>query len=363
MSLSDLLNKNYSLYVVATGAGVGIQKAIWEIPGCSTFFKGASFPYSSEDSVEFAGGVPPEKFVSQEFAIDLAMAAYRRAVTKDHGLSPIGLAVTASVSSLVEHRGEHCAYFCCISENRVQGGKLSITKGVGREDRFSDGNLVDLQAVEVLLETMFGENRQGRCLKFELVDLTEQARKRFLEYPAIELGRRQKSFDFQMTLFPGAYNPPHEGHETIIKQLNTGGASRVVPTICVNPPHKPHLGVQDMLRRAKLLEHHPILFTVDDPYYIDKARKFPKASLVMGADALSRVFDPQWGHNLQELFDEFESLGTKFFLFGREVNGVFVSAKEVISFLPQQYRRLFYICSGRWDISSTQIRRKHALSG
>ncbi len=63
--LPQLLERSMSLYVVATGAGAGIQDALWKVPGCSSFLTGSEFPYAPRVSAAFAG-LKPAQYVSQD---------------------------------------------------------------------------------------------------------------------------------------------------------------------------------------------------------------------------------------------------------------------------------------------------------
>ena len=90
------------------------------------------------------------------------------------------------------------------------------------------------------------------------------------------------------------------------------------------------------MERAKLLEGYARLFTQNDPLYLDKARKFPGAKIVVGVDALIRMLDPKWGVAVEPLIAEFRALGTKFLVADREVNG--------------QVETLFHIAGAPLDI-------------
>jgi nicotinic acid mononucleotide adenylyltransferase len=354
--LYKMLDRKTSLYLVATGAGSGIQDALWKIPGCSAFLRGASFPYDPKESALFAG-VTPEKYVSPEFAFDLAFSAYMRAIDLDRpDVEPVGLAVTASVASVREHRGDHRAHIVCMTRDKIVERTLLLEKGAGTDARAKDGRLVDGAALATLLGAL-------GLMEGQWSSLDEEARKHFFRHPVFwPDGHRAEEdcLDLAWPLFPGAFDPPHEGHEAIANTLR--GTDRVcepVFAICSNPPHKPALTVQEMLRRAKMLRHRVVYFTQDDPLYIDKARQHPGTPLVIGADALLRMLDPKWGIDPKAMFEEFYNLDTKFLVFGREVEGRYVTAQEAISKIPLEGKRLtrtFRAIDGRWDVSSTVLR-------
>jgi hypothetical protein len=362
-----------SLYVVATGAGAGIQDWIWSIPGCSTFFKGAIFPYSTDDSAYFAG-VKPEKYASDEFAIDLALAAYLRAISNplDPNAKPVGLAVTASVASNREHRGEHRIHIACVTRHRMLGRTVILKKGVGAVSRLDDGHESDLLALEALIAAM----DPGHALNEDCLDIEDKVREHFFKHPVFYAGKRMTAADLspEWPLLPGAFDPPHTGHESMADAVLAHEKREPIFTICCNPPHKPSITVQEMLRRAKMLPNHAVFFTQDDPLYIDKARAYPGRPIVIGADAVLRLMDPQWCQDPKALYDELQKLRTQFLVFGRIVNGEYMTAGhaiwkvyETLGFVEQtsvgkQVTKnkigieVFRPVAGRWDVSSTDLR-------
>jgi nicotinic acid mononucleotide adenylyltransferase len=352
--IPKLLARPLSLYLVATGAGAGVQDVLWKVPGCSSFFRGASFPYDPRESIAFAG-LTPKKFASPDFAFDLAFAAYMRAIDLEHpGKEPVGLAVTASVASIREHRGDHQAHVVCITRDKISSSSMMLEKGAGPHDRIVDGNLVDTLVVSTFLHALgYTVDKTDRTSS-----LDEEARNQFFKNPVFwPDGRRtsEDQLDTTWPLFPGAFNPVHQGHESIADTFD----DEPVFTIDSKPPHKAPLTVQEMLLRAKMLGHRTTYFTEGDSLYIDKARRHPGTPIILGADALLRMLDPKWGIDPESLLNEFCGLGTTLMVFGREVNGKFVTAEEAINAAPIDATRrakLFRAIEGRWDISSTALR-------
>jgi len=380
--LAKIIDRPIRLYVVATGAGAGIQQEIWRVPGCSAILCGSSFPYSKEEVAAFAG-LTPEKFASEEFAIDLACAAYLRAVDPSQpDVEPVGLAVTASVSTVKAHRGEHRAHIVCVTRDRIVGRTVILTKTAGADAqhaRLVDGAEVDGAAICVLLAAL---NPESEFLNSVCEDFEAKARERFFKHPVFRPDGTRQGVDGlnpNRPLFPGAFDPPHEGHDEIARAVTNlsgdprQGADWLEPVfaICSTSPHKANISVQEMLRRAKVLKRRIVLFTRDDPFYIDKARAFEGTPLVIGADALVRMLDPKWGTDPKAMFEEFHQLGTTFYVFGREIDGVFVTARDAITRfassmtspdVPLGSWSMFVAIPGRWDVSSTAVRtdQQHA---
>jgi hypothetical protein len=134
---------------------------------------------------------------------------------------------------------------------------------------------------------------------------------------------------------------------------------RPVFHVTLDPPHKPPIGTAQVLQRAKLLSGHDRFFSLGDPLYLDKARRWPGARILMGLDALERMLDPRWCP-VEPMMEEFIALGIRFFVVARGVD-------ENSSWLdklgmPPRWRELFTALPGHYDISSTELRSRSQSS-
>jgi nicotinic acid mononucleotide adenylyltransferase len=357
-----------NIHVIATGAGAGIQQELWEIPGSSAYLGGASFPYATEETDELLG-FTPKSYCSQETAIDLASAAYMRAY-KFGGKKPVGIGLTASVASEREHRGDHRIFTCVMTDENVLFKGWNIKKGIGFYQRMLDGKYADMTVFK-MLNTFLpqGETGTGHPTT-ETVDVSALAKERFFAHPFFTAsGQRLEGLPCKKgayypyhpyALMPGAFNPPHEGHFGTAEAMLKDHGRVTVYEITAEPPHKDALSTQQLLQRAKLLHGRDRIFTQKEPFYLDKARTFGGMPLVLGADAMVRMLDPKWGHNVKDMLDEFSCLHTKLYISGREINGKFTTRDDIEKSLPEGQRNLFHYLSasvsGKWDISSTEIR-------
>src|SRR5947207_1761095 len=121
------------VYVVCTGAGAGLAQRLWSVPGASSFLVGAAFPYATEAVDAFLGFVP-ERYCSEETALDLAMAAYLEA---GPGEDAIGVGLTASVASSKPHRGAHRVYAASLGRGgaRLYAAVPDRDRGTGARER------------------------------------------------------------------------------------------------------------------------------------------------------------------------------------------------------------------------------------
>jgi nicotinamide mononucleotide (NMN) deamidase PncC len=358
----DLKAAGVNIHVAATGAGAGLQQKLWSIPGSSAYLSGASFPYSQEEHSELLG-FEPDKFCSPEDAIDLASAAYMKAASLS-GKKPVGVGITASVASERAHRGDHRFHIAVITDDKTLAINAILEKGIGQEARTKDGDLCDDAGFHLTLAAL--GLFQGD-LFYE--DATELAMKRFMEHPFFTSnGHRHIEPQLEgCALMSGAYNPPHAGHFGTADACEAEFNRKVVFEITTNSPHKGALKVQDLLRRAKLLQGRDRLFTWSNPLYLDKARAYPGIPIVMGADALIRMLDPKWGPNVLDMMKEFYELGTKFYVCGRMVDGKFTTLTDILMKLPEKEadwywndpkKTIFLPLDGRWDLSSTDLRNQ-----
>jgi len=359
MSWQDKLKEaNINIHYVATGGGANFQGELWSEPGSSAYFSGASFPYSPEEQAEFLGFMP-EHFCSEGAAVDLASAAYIKAY-QFGGKNPVGLALTASVASEKEHRGDHRIYSAIMTNDRMITAHHTLTKGIGARRRSQDNIECDTLAFYTLIDGLNGP--KGR----EYKDATSLATERFFKRPFFTAnGKRLQEYDigYHTALMPGAFNPPHDGHFGTADYMWRDYRYDVVFEITAKPPHKEALTVQQCLQRAKLLQGHDRLFTVADPYYLDKARAHPGVPLVLGADAMLRLLDPKWGKSATPTLQEFNRLGTELFIVGREIDGKFIEVGDITNSLvfPNErsmFERIAHPVRGEWHVSSTEIRNK-----
>ena len=363
MLWEDKLKKaGVSIHVIATGAGAGLQQALWSVPGSSAYLSGASFPYAQEETEELLG-FTPEHFCDEATAVDLASAAYMKAY-RWGGNKPVGVGVTASVASEKEHRGDHRFFICVITDERIWTKKVVLTKGVGARVRANDGAMCDDAALMMLLDATNTAVWPSEVSDYK--DATELAHSRFFARPFFTAdGKRHAQVENpkDYALMPGSFNPPHEGHLGLADSFRREHGKNVLFEIGTKPPHKAPPTVQELLKRAKLLRGRDILFTTDIPMYLEKARAFPGMPMIVGADTLLRILDSKWGINPRDVIRELITSYNTLFVSGRLIDGKFTTRDDIVNSLPAEVTkgfdmRVFQSLEGRWDVSSTELRNK-----
>jgi Cytidylyltransferase-like len=253
---------------------------------------------------------------------------------------------------------------------------------VGRERRALDGVICDTLALKALAyeacripaldqayETcrthpldgvlQYARKHQG-LLEFKDEPAEELARDAFFAAPFFRAdGTRATTIDSRpATFFAGAFNPPHAGHFGMMEEVCRHLTKPPLFEISTDAPHKPALAVADMLQRAKMLKGHGRIFTEHCPLYLDKARKYHGSSFVIGADAFLRMFDPKWCPDPKAMIQEFLLYEAKFHLFGRYIDGRYVSPYDVMDKVGEGRRLVHLLLSGEdWNLSSSEIRK------
>jgi nicotinamide mononucleotide (NMN) deamidase PncC len=364
----QLKQAGVSIHIAATGAGAGLQQLLWAVPGSSAYLSGSSFPYAAQEQEQFLGFMP-EHFCCQEAAADLASAAYIKAF-KFGGNKPIGLGITASVASEKEHRGEHRAHFCIITDDKALDYQLTIPKGSGSERRLTDGETCDAIGHLILLNALGITPPSSLWTNLDWRDATQLVEARFWSRPFFAANGQRSTLipkNKEFAMLSGAFNPPHAGHLGMADAYEELRPGQTVFEISATTPHKAPLTVQDMLKRSSMLMGRNRLFTNSLGMYLDKAKAFPGMPFLIGADAAQRLFDPKWGIPVRDLLTQFHNLGTTFYVAERMTSlGLILDHDCIIDNLIDTYHLdnydqdmvydLLFRLPGRWDISSTSLR-------
>jgi hypothetical protein len=175
-------------------------------------------------------------------------------------------------------------------------------------------------------------------------------------------GRFHSDAPLPRALLCGSFNPLHDGHRGLAEVATRRLGCPVEFELGVLNADKSPLTVAETQRRLRqFVDVAPVWLTAA-PTFAAKARLFPGATFVVGADTAERIIDPRFYGNGADLMlmalDEMRMAGCRFLVAGRvRRTGGFIAAEALE--LPLAVRDMFECISSsefRYDLSSTQLR-------
>jgi|FLOH01.1.fsa_nt_gi hypothetical protein len=363
-----------------TGGGTTALSRLLGVPGASRTLLEATIPYAQTALTAYLGKTPAQAASSQT-ARALAMAAFQRArqLTAPQGTTAsgadqgretplFGLGASAALVTDRSRRGDdHC--FVAI-QSRQASWEFSLTFGkTGRQRSEQEqicGELI-LQAMQMAQTghhiPLADELHQGLGL-----DTSDHATARVLAAPT----RWQGLFNGEhkstwaaakspLGVFPGAFNPLHEGHRQMVAVAQKILGHEVILEISAFNVDKPPLDYFDLQERELGTQGYAMVFS-NAPTFIEKSFVFPAATFVVGSDTIERIADPKYYGNLVANRDAalglLQQRGHRFLVFGRSDGEGFIGLEHLE--LPPSLRA---ICDGvpearfRIDLASRDLRQ------
>lgn len=394
--VQQLVRGPYRVIVHRTGSAGGLDRMLC-VPGASSFLDDVAFTYRREATVELVGRPIDPPFVRDDVAIQMAAAAYERASKfaaqgGDSFRPIIAVGITSAVSTDRSRHGDDHAIICIRTGQGfflvdVQMDKAADSQTARDSRREEQAELIDLIALNTILWaaglSQVDVPAQG-LVSSELEPGTEGnvvVRPRRIDsdpkdifdqmfWPTCDASGTATPIDHvdwsKYCLFPGSFNPLHYGHIEMARWMGYQTGLQVVFQISQHHPIKRELAFDEGELRRQLLQfrfRHPVVLTRFDGLYFEKARRFPGAHILMGADALLNMLDPRfYTDSMDGLHAELQMClenRAKFWVVDREVDGVVRSLQNVE--IPAGYSSVFSHLAAVNTISSSQIRAQQPL--
>ncbi len=365
-----------------TGGGSGAVGELLRVPGGSRLLIEAQIPYDERALAAFLGFAPAQAS-SADTAIAMAQAARARAarlmpagtdlVSPDLvGPDLVGLGATAALVSDRPRKGEHRFHIAVANAAGIAHCTGVLAKG--RRDRGAEEDLVSraivlwlaracgavapsprslLDADEHYAETAVAVDAIDRLLAGELDRVTVQPD-----------GQMMLSAPPPLVLFPGSFNPLHEGHVLLARVAEELKQQPLAFEISVTNVDKPPLAAETVRRRlVQFAGKSPVELT-RAPTFVEKSRLFPGTMFVVGADTVERLFAPKYYGDdearMHDALDEIAHSGCSFLVAVRIDAAGRVRALNDIP-VPPRYAGLFTEIPElrfRFDTSSSEIRAR-----
>ena len=359
------------LVLSVTGGGSGAIPALLAVPGASASVLEATVPYAAAALERWLGG-SVDQFCSERTARAMAMAAFERArqLSDIEPLSMRGIGATASLATTRPKLGPHRVHVAWQAAEATVALSCELVKGLrsrGDEEEIAAalvlaaaaeacGVDVDLAA---LVDPAIAANVQRREQRAPAV-WTEMLLGRRNSVAIYGSGSAADVASAPAILFPGAFNPLHEGHEQMAKLAAEKVGAPVTFELSITNVDKPPLDFLEIADRLEELVAKPVLMT-RAATFAEKATLAPGCVFVVGIDTLARIGDVRYYRGDEAPRDAaIETIGKhgcRFLVFGRTIDGRFENMADVE--LPSALRQL---CDDvpesefRADVSSTELR-------
>jgi len=361
-----------------TGGGSGAIGELLRIPGGSRLLIEAQVPYDEHALAAFLGFAP-----AQASSADTAIAMARTARARAAGLAPagtdlVGLGATAALVSDRPRKGEHRFHIAFANSAGIAHCTCVLAKG--RRDRAGEEDLVS-RAIVLWLARACGVAAPSPR---SLVDVDEQYAETVVaaadtidQLLVGEVDRITVQPDGQMILsapqpfvvFPGSFNPLHEGHVSLARVAEELTHLPLVFEISVTNVDKPPLAGETVRHRlAQFTWKWPVELT-RAPTFVEKSRLFPGATFVVGADTAERLFGPKYYGDdearMLSALEEIANSGARFLVAARiDAAGRVHTLSDIP--VPRRFADLFTEIPEhrfRFDTSSSEIRARGRAFG
>jgi nicotinic acid mononucleotide adenylyltransferase len=163
-------------------------------------------------------------------------------------------------------------------------------------------------------------------------------------------------------IFPGAFNPLHDGHRRMAELAEANLGLPVEFEISIENVDKPPLDFTEMEQRLGQFAAGQTLWFTRAPTFDRKSELFPNTTFIVGADTIRRIADPRYyggdPNAVAAATERIANRGGRFLVFARDCDGRCETLSRLI--LPGALRQLCTEVPAdqfRLDVSSTALRQ------
>ena len=351
-------------------AGAGTQAIAWllSVAGASRSVLELSVPYSAPALAELVG-YAPEQAVSRQTALDMARAAYRRALRLREGGAPVaGVACTAAIATDRPKRGEHRCHVAYWTGSGSTVFSLRFEKGLrdrAGEDAVASRLVLNAFAeaagVPSGLELGLDERERVVVERAAYGDAVGALAAGHVDAALVAGGHAEADAPVSGAVLPGSFNPLHDGHRRLAEAASRILDAPVTFELSITNVDKPPLSEPEIRRRLARFDDSDSVAVTRAHVFYRKAALFPSCAFVIGYDTAVRLVDPRYyAGSYAVMVSALESIrmqGCYFLVAGRVHGRKFRTLADVT--LPRGFEDLFDAIpksAFRQDVSSTELR-------
>ena len=376
--ISALHTSGRKAALAITGGGSRAVGELLSVPGGSRLLIEAQVPYDALALATFLGFAPAQA-CSSDTAVAMARSVQARAARlAPAGTDPVGVGATAALVSDRPRQGEHRFHIAFADSTRIAHCMGVMAKG--RRDRAAEEDLVSRAIVLWLARacgiaapsprSLLDEDEHFSETAVATVDTIDRLVAGTLDRVTVQPdGQMMLSAPRPAVLFPGSFNPVHQGHVSLARVAEELRQQPVVFEISVTNVDKPPLAGETVKHRlAQFAWKSPVELT-RAPTFLDKSRLFPGTTFVIGADTLERLVAPKYYGDdearMHLALAEIANSGTSFLVAVRVDAAGRVRALNEVP-VPGRYADIFTEIPERrfrFDGSSSKIRAQGRAAG
>lgn len=368
------------LVLAITGGGSEAIPSLLSQGGASDYFLEGIVPYNQKALDSFLG-FSPEKYCSNLTARQMAMQAFRRAISlgasKDEAK---GVGVTCTLAKQGQERPDRVHEFYIATQTNDKTECSSFRLNI-KYPRSTEEKIVGGQIYMIIKEghpTYVGNVVNGLSVESRRTDDLYNVKDVITGGSKVKVFHSGKELDNQMfrmnpVIYPGSFNPIHEGHIDIIKWCNKHLGCKPYLEISVKNPDKPPLDYIDIYERkydvvfktSYVEDHKPHslisgIILSNTPRFFDKSWMYMQPTFLVGSDTFNRILDLKYYQDSKEFenfVDHVKVNKTQFYVLDRKGSVVDNSyiRKIGLDHLVHMVPSTEYEDKG---VSSTQIRRQ-----
>ncbi len=169
-------------------------------------------------------------------------------------------------------------------------------------------------------------------------------------------------------LFPGSYDPRHEGHLEIAQYVKSTFGADLEYELSLENVDKPALEFHETLSRLFQFIGSDVIWLTESATFAEKSQLFPEVTFVVGVDTIIRVANSKYHSNEdshRQAIEEIVEAGCSFLVFGRQLDqdsaespGFYQLEDLVLPIELKEICRQVPAASFRCDMSSTELRAR-----